>query len=207
MCFRNVSFILNAILELRIGLGMRMIHPRISFINVTWGYWIYSLNSNTPQDPGWKRLVIQPQLQIKFLKLVAIVCPPPAEEPENLNPPCRVSDIVPSISDNAASASASPDDNQCGLFWWNGAKYGWFNRLRPGMQVQTSLLRLESKMMSPSLHDVKIFLGWSLALHQALTKYIHHNKEDRIHQKDSVIHRTVSVQTKSIQSLLWGLID
>lgn len=50
------------------------------------------------------------------------------------------------------------------------------------MQVQTSLLRLDSKMMSSSLHDVKRFLGWSLALHQALTKYIHHNKEDRINQ-------------------------
>lgn len=48
----------------------------------------------------------------------------------------------------------------------------------PGMQVQTSLSRLEYKM-SLSLHDVKRFLGWVLALHQALSEHIHHNKEDK----------------------------
>lgn len=39
--------------------------------------------------------------------------------------------------------------------------------------------RLEFKVMSSSLHDVKRFLGWALVLYQALTEYIHHSKEDR----------------------------
>lgn len=74
-------------------------------------------------------------------------------------------------------------------------KYGCFNRLCPGMQVHTSLSRLDSKMMSSSLPDVKSFLGWALALHQALTQYIHHNKEDR--NKSEGVKGTVKYRTRT----------
>lgn len=79
-----------------------------------------SLRLKHPTGPGGKRLAVQPQLQMKFQKPVATVCPLQESRYISIH-------HVPFLT-SAASASASPADNQCRLFCWNGVKYGWFNR-------------------------------------------------------------------------------